>query len=413
MPLPSLPVARRILRAVKWLFLGGLTAFILLIGGLLIEDAREISLPLPSGPFTVGRLIDDWADPATIDPLSPAPGTTRELLVWIWYPAASTGATPFDDYLPAAMRPEPETSDARNPWTYLTRDPSLVRGNSRKAAEVAPGGPFPIVLLRAGASSGVLNYSSLAEDLASHGFVVVGFDAPYRTGLVRFPDGRSFGRRAENNPESCLGRPPAEQERCASRILDAWIGDMSFVLDRLQALNESTRQDRFRGRLDLARVGAFGHSFGGAAVAEFCRRDPRCRAGVDIDGAPHGAVIQAGLKQPFLLLLSDHSAEAGPDTARITADVQSLYDHLPPDTRMWVDIPGSFHFMFSDDGVVRKSAIVRGVLRVLGRLRIDARRQLAATSYCLCSFFAAHLNSPAGTRPAIPSTLFPEVRLVR
>ena len=66
-------------------------------------------------------------------------------------------------------------------------------------------------------------------------------------------------------------------------------------------------------------------------MAEFCRRDPRCRAGVNIDGAPHGPVIQAGLKQPFMLLLSDHSAEAGPDTDRIVADVQSLYDHLPPD----------------------------------------------------------------------------------
>src|SRR5262245_10213600 len=185
MPSSVLPLARRILQAVKWLFVGGLAAFILIIGGLLMEGAREVSLPLPSGPHAVGRVIDDWVDPATIDPLSPAPGTTRELLVWIWYPAASTGAAaPFDDYLPGAMRTEAAQSVARNPWTYLTRDPSLVRGHSLKDADLAPGGPFPIVLLRAGASSGVLNYSSLAEDLASHGFVVVGFDAPYRTGLV-------------------------------------------------------------------------------------------------------------------------------------------------------------------------------------------------------------------------------------
>jgi hypothetical protein len=31
---------------------------------------------------------------------------------------------------------------------------------------------------RAGASAGVVGYSTLAEDLASHGYVVVGFDAP-------------------------------------------------------------------------------------------------------------------------------------------------------------------------------------------------------------------------------------------
>lgn len=411
--MPAAALARRIFRALKSLFLAGFTAGVLLIAGLLIEDGREVRLPRPSGPFAVGRVIDDWVDPATADPLSPAPGTTRELLVWIWYPAANVTPPAFDDYLPAAMRPRPEKSDATNPWTYLTRDPSRVRGHSRKDADMAPGGPFPIVLLRAGASSAVLNYSSLAEDLASHGFVVVGFDAPYRTGLVTFPDGRAIGRRAENNPESCLGRAPAERERCVGRLLDAWTGDMSFVIDRLQALNESKGPGRFTGRLDLGRVGAFGHSFGGAAVAEFCRRDPRCRAGVNIDGAPHGPVIQVGLDQPFMLLLSDHSAEAGPATDRILTDVRSFYDHLPPESRLWVDIPGSFHFMFSDDGAVMKSALVRGALRLLGRLRLDARRQLAATSYCLRVFFAAHLEGPAGTRPAIPSPLFPEVRLVR
>ena len=36
------------------------------------------------------------------------------------------------------------------------------------------------------ASAGVVNSSTLAEDLASHGYVVVGFDAPYRTGFVAY-----------------------------------------------------------------------------------------------------------------------------------------------------------------------------------------------------------------------------------
>jgi dienelactone hydrolase len=301
----------------------------------------------------------------------------------------------------------------RNPWTYLTRDPALVRSHSRRDANLAPTGQFPVVLFRAGASARTLNYSSLAEDLASHGFVVIGFDAPYRTGLVTFPDGRSIGRLPENDPERCLGMPSADKEQCAGRLLHAWGDDMAFVLDRLERLNEPTTPSRFTGRLDVSRVGAFGHSFGGAAVAEFCRHDSRCRAGVDIDGALHGAVIREGLTKPFMLLLSDHSAESGPETNRITADLLSFWDHLPPDGRVWIDMPGSFHFMFSDDGAVMKSAIVRGVLGLIGRLRIDARRQLAATSYCLQTFFEAHLKRPAGTRPAIPSPLAPEVRIVR
>lgn len=411
--MPSVVLARRLFRTLKWLAIGGSTAFIILIVALLIEDGRDASLPEPSGPFAVGRVIEDWVDRAGVDPLAPVPGTPREDLVWIWYPAATPSTAPIDDYLPRALRPKPDPSDARNPWTYLTRDPSLVRGHSRRDAAVVAGGPVPIVLMRAGASAGVLNYSSLAEDLASHGFVVVGFDAPYRTGFVTFPDGRAVARRPENNPEACLGRPSADRERCVAPLLDAWASDIQFVLDRLTALNASSTPGRFAGRLDVSRVGTFGHSLGGAAVAEFCRRDPRCRAGADIDGELHGAVIPDGLRQPFMLLLSDHSAEKGSDTDRITADIQSFYEHLPTENRLWLDMPGSFHFMFSDDGVVMKSAAVRGALHVLGRLRIDARRQLAATSYCLQAFFTAHLKGPTGARPAIPSPLAPEVRVVR
>ena len=50
--------------------------------------------------------------------------------------------------------------------------------------------------MRGGASSPILNYSTLAEDLASHGYVVVGFDAPYRTFVVAFSDGRVIQRSA-------------------------------------------------------------------------------------------------------------------------------------------------------------------------------------------------------------------------
>jgi hypothetical protein len=403
----------RFRRTLTWIAIGGSTAFVILIVALLLEDGRKASLPEPSGPFAVGRVIEDWVDSAAVDPLAPVPGTRREDLVWIWYPAATPSTAPTDEYLPPPLRPKPDPSDARNPWTYLTRDPALLQGHSRRDAAVAPGEPFPIVLIRAGGSAGVLNYSSLAEDLASHGFVVVGFDAPYRTGLVTFPDGRALARPPENNPEACLGRPYADQERCVAPLLDAWVSDMQFVLDRLTALNASAAPGRFAGRLDMSRVGAFGHSLGGATVAEFCRRDARCRAGADIDGALHGAVIRDGLRQPFMLLLSDHSAEKGPETDQITADIQSFYERLQPESRLWLDIPGSFHFMFSDDGVVMKSAAVRGALHILGRLQIDARRQLAATSYCLQAFFTAYLKGPTSAPPAIPSPLAPEIRVVR
>jgi hypothetical protein len=82
-------------------FLGVLGVAVLL-GSLWLEHRTEITLPTPTGPFVVGRALYDWVDDTTVDALAPAPGTKRELLVWIWYPAAvgQSGAV-VDDYMPA------------------------------------------------------------------------------------------------------------------------------------------------------------------------------------------------------------------------------------------------------------------------------------------------------------------------
>src|SRR5260221_14002665 len=59
-----------------------------LLGSLWLEHRTEVTLPTPTGPFAVGRSILDWTDDAALDTLAPTPGTKRELLVWICYPAA-------------------------------------------------------------------------------------------------------------------------------------------------------------------------------------------------------------------------------------------------------------------------------------------------------------------------------------
>ncbi len=272
---------------------------------------------------------------------------------------------------------------------------------------------YPVVIMRAGASLEVWNYSALAEDLASHGYVVVGFDAPYRTGVVVFPDGRVMRRTPENNPELCEDQEQAQQARCVNKVLTAWIADIAFVLDRLEQLNTSDASSRFEGRLDMTRVGVFGHSFGGAQAAQFCSQDSRCKAGIDVDGSLHGNVIQAGIHKPFMFLLSgqgDFSSDA--EIRQIQADIQSVYDRLPADGRLRISIRGANHFLFSDDGALLKSHIVLRTLRMLGMLGIDGRRQLAVTEYCLRSFFDAHLKGASVSRLNISSPLYPEIEVL-
>src|SRR4029077_16298016 len=125
-------------------------------------------------------------------------GTKRELLVWIWYPSDAAQSVAVNDYLPAQMRPA--AAPASGLLKLLTRDLSKVHAHSIANADMSPRQQsYPVVIMRAGASSEVWNYSALAEDLASHGYFVVGFDAPYRTFVVTFPDGRVMRRAPENN----------------------------------------------------------------------------------------------------------------------------------------------------------------------------------------------------------------------
>jgi len=162
----------------------------------------------------------------------------------------------------------------------------------------------------------------------------------------------------------------------------------------------------------MMRVGVFGHSLGGAVAAQFCHEDSRCKAGIDIDGAPHGSVVQAGLAQPFMFLLSDHGDESDSASVQIERDIRSIYDRIPPERRLRVVIRGAFHFMFSDDGALLKSGAVRGVLRALGKLGIDARRQLAVTTYCVHTFFDHFLKGPSSSALNIASPLYPEIQIL-
>lgn len=382
-----------------------------LLVSLSVEHRTRVALPTPTGSFRVGRALYDWADPETPDTLAPVAGAKRELLVWIWYPSAAGPSAAEDDYLPAPLR---AARDAADPTIIrlLRRDLSKVQAHSLRAPDVSPRqGSYPVVIMRAGASAEVASYSTLAEDLASHGYVVVGFDAPYRTHVVVFPDGRVMRRVPENDPELCLGMTGQERARCVERLQRAWTADTAFVLDRLERLNGQDASGKFTGRLDITRVGVFGHSFGGATALQFCHEDRRCKAGIDVDGAPHGSVIQAGIDRPFMFLLSDHSRESDPESRQIMANIQSIYDRLPVDGRVRVAIRNSNHFLFSDDGVLR-SRIVLLTLRMLGLVGIDGRRQLAVAAYCVHSFFDACLKGNGASSLELPSPLYPEIQVL-
>ena len=293
--------------------------------------------------------------------------------------------------------------------------PRFVAGpcTSIRDAEVSPQQhSYPVVLMRTGGAALTTDYTSLAEDLASHGYVVVGFDAPYRSWVVVLPDGRVIARAPQNNLD-LVGGPQADQ--LANKLVQAWTADTGFALDQLERLNTSDPSGRFLGRLDMQRVGVFGHSLGGATALLFCHDDSRCKAGIDVDGAPLGKVIAEGVTQPFMFLLSDHRGESTdaetPEAIRQAgANIRSIYDRLPGDRRLEIVIQGANHYMFSD-GAMLKSPLVMRALRTLGIVRLDGRRQVAVTAHYISTFFDVYLKgAPASELKS--QTEYPEIEFV-
>jgi predicted dienelactone hydrolase len=412
---PSLPAPRRKFSSFVWRLLKrlALLALLAVVGIALLlallwrDHNTRITLPQPTGHFPVGRTTYTWINNGQTDELAPSPGANREVAVWLWYPSApATSAVPAE-YLPGAWCSALAQHSGVVMSQLFTRDLSLVQAHSASDPDVSSEQhSYPVVILRAGGAALTTDFTTLAEDLASHGYFVVGFDAPYRTFVFVRQDNSVVTRPAANDPEDLS---PNEANRLINRLLPMWTTDTTFVVNQLERLNAADPSRKFTGRLDLQRLGMFGHSFGGATALQFCHDDPRCKAGIDIDGAPYGSVVQEGLKQPFMFLLSDHTRDiTDPSSKQILANFQSIYDHLPKG-RLFLTIRGANHFSFSDQMLQKNQLLIR-LLRLFGFGRLEGRRGLAITTDYVHSFFDVYLKDAPAASLNKPAQLYPEVQ---
>ena len=74
-------------------------------------------------------------------------------------------------------------------------------------------------------------------------------------------------------------------------------------------------------------------------------------------------------------------------------------------------IRGAGHYRFSDDGAMLKSPLMMRVLRTVGVVRLDGRRQVALTAHYICTFFDVYLKgAPASELKSQPE--YPEIEYV-
>lgn len=271
---------------------------ILLIGGTLpklshAQTDSRVEFPAPSGPYAVGRVDYEWVDETRPEAFTDDPADVRDLMITVYYPAE----------VPADAVPAPYISNELGSGFGLS--PSVIEQLHTHVYSDVPAvnEVFPVLIFSPGMGLLPVFYSSLLIEMTSQGYVVVVLWHPYSTALTPFPDGRVVTVNKAGSP-SLSEDPEAEKDRVGA----VWVADMRFVLDQLPQLN--TDDALLVGRLDLERIGAFGHSFGGATSVQAAYEDERLDAAINMDGAMFGDVRQQGSRVPLLMLQSPPPAEA-------------------------------------------------------------------------------------------------------
>ncbi len=241
---------------------------------------------------------------------------------------------------------------------------------------------------------------------ASHGYVVVGSTPTYSADVVVFPDGRVARATAGGSlPETVPPESP-EGRRLLDRLISVWAADDRFLVDRISALNQATPPGRFTGRLDMAAVGVWGHSLGGAAAAQACRLDPRFAAGIDIDGTLYGDVGQGRLSQPFMFIWSELPSGSEAEAWQQNRDAETFLARSQRGGYQ-LTVKGTRHFNFADMAVLFEPAA-----KLQGALGTSAGdRGLAITRAYMRAFFDRSLKGIDSPLLGGSSSAYPEAEL--
>jgi predicted dienelactone hydrolase len=367
-----------------------------------IRRNQTLVLPAPTGPYTVGRVEYDWVDQTRADPLAPRAGVRRELVVWAWYPAMRVSGARTAPYLPAKWA---QLSDQQHGsfGQLLFQSSDSIQAHSVENAQLATAYTrYPVLIFEPGLGNIPAQYTTLLEDLASHGYIIFAIAPTYSSDVVAFPDGHVAEATAAGNPGDA-----SDTQAAGDRLISVWAQDVVFVMNQLDRLNAAPGT-MWSQRLDLTRLGVFGHSFGGATAAQVCQMDTRCKAGIDLDGDLFGPVVQTGLEKPFMVIQSGQcSTPSASGCSSFATEVQAILRTVPANERYNLRIKGTQHFNFSDYALYFSPA------RALGALgSIDGARGLQITRAYVRAFFDTYLKESPSPLLQGPARAYPEMQFL-
>jgi predicted dienelactone hydrolase len=368
--------------------------------------AEEILLPTPTGSYRVGRASFHRIDVSRPEPFTEEPSDHREVLFHIWYPAEPTGGTgaPYLDQLP---------DDEVFRYSFVGID-RLMKTHSHAFTGVKVSGArkrYPVIIFSHGLGRVSAHYTTFLENLASHGYIVVGVDSPFFSSALKMPDGRII-----QNKSRRYQRRGAREEEAVIQTQD-----LVFVLNELERMNKTDVDTGLAGRFDLRHVGVFGHSRGGFTAPHACLLDSRFRASLNLDGYPlTPAVMEKGIRQPYMHIeeivpwkppATDQELAASNQTReQATKEAQAMkqqrektFSKMSSGVYL-VTVKGAMHNSFSDMPFIAPERY--------SNIEINAERALMITNAYILAFFDRYLRGRRQSLLSDPAPVsFPEVTL--
>ncbi|MGJ8527622.1 alpha/beta hydrolase family protein [Maritalea sp.] len=376
----------------KRIWFVAIPVFLIVIAFIAASSVLSPELPSPSGKHQVGyqRLTiakgERWVD------------------AQVFYPASS----------PTNMQPVAMPQDLAEQLSKSFGIPTIAMTDERALlaytdAPVAPG-KHPALIFNHGHGMYATQNSHNILELASQGYIIFALNHPghsllSKNGQQTVTKNDDVSNYTEEEAKTLLTRQALGndqlrattsldewktkmeviQQEAFADIVDqfpVWIENNKLMLDALPELNNGEQQSQLANAIDLAKVGYFGHSFGGAVATHMGMNDSRVKAAFNLDGPVFRWSLSDNPTASFCFAYGDSNNQAG-----VRSDFSWANQQVAIATNGCEYVfQGAAHMNFSDLNEIT-------ILKWFGQLGpIGAKLMRENLNQSLLQFFNQHLR---------------------
>ena len=244
-------------------------------------------LQKPSGIYSVGTVVYEWEDKTRNFSYSSYKKDKRVIPVQFWYPSVR------------------DSNAKRAPYSALSKDYAHATSNSYLYAAFSNKiEKSPLIIIGPGRGTERYGYTTIAEELASNGYVVVAIDMP-EIGYVIYGNGYIVKPSSTfRPPRGMMGGPYEKVDEFFEEPTRIGVQDIEFVISKIHMLNKGDITNRFKNKIDVKNIGIFAHSLGGRIAGAYAAKNKNVKAYISMEGIPPRDVRYEGLIEIPTAMLS-------------------------------------------------------------------------------------------------------------